>query len=225
MLTRFAAFVLVVAAAFQAHADIVISEVYPGVSGPDGTAEWFELWNNGNTVEDITGLFYDDDSADPTADEAINLVGGITQLNPGEFLIVLNEAGDDAVDEIAEFETFWGVSGFNYGFTVNGAGLSSGGDAVNVFDGNTAGSNVVASFDYNGVAFDFQTLVLDPDTSTIQAAQEGVLGAFASAGVAGNDARNIVGSPGVAAASVPEPASTALIGLGMMIVSVRRRRS
>ena len=139
-------------AANTASAALLVTEVYPGIPGPDGTQEWFEIFNNGNAAESVTGLFFDDESADPTVDDAINLVGGLTMLNPGDTLIVLNDAGADATDEINTFEAFWGISGLNYGFIDNGAGLNDDGDGVFVFDGNTAGANTVASLTYGSGA-------------------------------------------------------------------------
>ncbi|MGK0379626.1 MAG: hypothetical protein ACJA1Z_003454, partial [Patiriisocius sp.] len=107
-----------------------ITEVFPGQGGADLTADWFEIKNNG-TVAWVSGtdgdLFYDDDSADPTAADPIT---GLTNIAPGATAIVL-VTNDMA--EVTTFTTIWGavidLTGVEIGMT-DGSGLGGGGDAV-----------------------------------------------------------------------------------------------
>ena len=224
MLQRFfTALIFTFMGAGFASADLLVTEIYPGVPGPDNTPEWFEIYNNGTTDMDISSLYFDDESADPTVNDFINIVGGATTLGAGEYLIVFNDVSDgDAAGEIANFESFWGVGGFTYGRIDNGAGLNDDGDAVFVFDGNTAGANVVASLDYSALSLSYQTAVLDLGTGQAVAATVGNLGAFSSAGTAGTDNLAVVGSPG--AVNIPEPTSALIIAGGLLFAATRRRK-
>ncbi|MEM6724581.1 MAG: choice-of-anchor I family protein, partial [Bacteroidota bacterium] len=116
--------------------ELVITEIFPGQSGTDLTADWFEITNIGGGVWDAADngpLYYDDESADTsTAD----LVQGISIIGAGERVIVL--VTDNANGEITTFTNVWGavvdLTGLGIGFT-DGAGLGSGGDAVNLWIG------------------------------------------------------------------------------------------
>ncbi len=116
--------------------DLQITEIFSGQEGDDLTADWFEIMNDG-TDPWVSGidpdLFYDDESADgSTAD----LIQGITDIQPGEFVIVL--VTDNTANEVTTFTDVWSavvnLSGVKIGFT-DGAGLGAGGDAVNIWAG------------------------------------------------------------------------------------------
>ena len=107
-----------------------ITEIFSGQQGADLTEDWFEITNTGSTTW-VSGtdpdLFYDDDSADPSA---ADLIQGITSIAPGEFAIVL-VTGNPA--DITTFEDVWGpvidLTGIEIGYT-DGSGLGGGGDGV-----------------------------------------------------------------------------------------------
>lgn len=111
--------------------NLQISEIFSGQSGTDLTADWFEIHNTGD-VAWVSGvdadLYYDDESADATA---ADLIQGITDIQPGERVIVL--ITDNLAGEVNTFSTVWGevvdLSGVEVGYT-DGAGLGGGGDTV-----------------------------------------------------------------------------------------------
>ncbi|MFI4862500.1 MAG: PEP-CTERM sorting domain-containing protein [Phycisphaerales bacterium JB063] len=219
------------AVAGSAHADAVfeITEIYAGMTGEDGTNDWFEVTNTGDMAGDTGTLYYDDDSADPTEDA--NLTSFI--LAPGASAIFL-VADDDTdfeddtnpgADLFEQFTNIWG-SVANLGLTHGGGALGQSGDTIFLYDGNTAGANQVASamfdgsFENNGATIDFLT---GPAASVV-----GVNGAFESAvffndnigGGTNSDEITLVGSPGV----VPEPGSLALL-VTAGLATLRRRRA
>ncbi len=91
-----------------------------------GPADFFELFNYGDTAIDLTGWKWDDDSANP-ADAAAAALSGT--LNPGARMVVV--AGSDA----AAFRTAWGLADTVSVLATGGPGLGNG-DAVVVFDQN-----------------------------------------------------------------------------------------
>lgn len=192
--------------ACDASTPLVISEVSPWSSGnaPYG-ADWFEVTNLGSEPVDLTGWRVDDSSN--TFGAAVPL-RGVSTLAPGASAIFVegNATGSTDAAVAAAFATAWfgaptpppGLQIGAYGGS--GIGLSTGGDAVVLFDG--AGSRQVGiSFGASttGVTFDnasgaggaSASLPLLAVLSTI-----GVNGAFMAAdGVE-------IGSPGSVAASV-----------------------
>ncbi|MEM9528803.1 MAG: hypothetical protein AAGA31_19490 [Bacteroidota bacterium] len=86
----------------SAQFDLVITEIFPGQSGTDLTADWFEITNQGTSAW-VAGvdadLYYDDESADAsTAD----LITGITDIGPGErVIVVLSGAATLTVQDVA----------------------------------------------------------------------------------------------------------------------------
>ncbi|MEM9351716.1 MAG: PEP-CTERM sorting domain-containing protein [Planctomycetota bacterium] len=219
-------------------ADLKITELWSGVSGPDATSDWFEVTNFGSGA--ATGLdgnvYYDDDSFDPTKNDPLI---GIDTIAPGESVVVLVSWEDDwatAQDAIDDFVTQWGapngnLAGVQIGYISDGSGLGSGSDAVTLFDGNlltseiidgaiypTGGLNETYVAELNG---DFLTAPGNIIEAPARLAVVGQLGAYESNGLAGDDAAgHSIGSPGTV---VPEPASLALIGLGLAALARRRR--
>jgi uncharacterized protein YjiK len=170
---------------------VAITEASPS-SSSNGVygADWFELTNTGTTAVDLTGWKMDDSSN--ALATAVPMIG-VSSLAPGASAIFVE--GDAA--KAAAFTTAWfGASppaGFAIGsYTGSGVGLSSSGDAVNVF--NAAGdrmtgvsfgaSTTTATFD-NAAGLGSATLPL-PVISTLSAV--GTHGAF----TAGTE----IGSPG-----------------------------
>ena len=127
---------------------IEITEIFPGQSGTDLTADWFEIQNTGTlpwTADENGDLFYDDESAEPL--DAAPILG-ISDLQPGEYAIVL--VSDDPA-QLPNFAITWSsvtnLAGIKIGF-VDGSGLGSSGDAVTLWlgDPNTTAPFATASY-------------------------------------------------------------------------------
>lgn len=207
-------------------AGLEVTEIYAGVSGPDGTADWFELTNKSGSSISTAGYYYDDDSVDPTKDDALDAL----TIAPGESVIFLTSWEDDfasSADAINTFVAFWGLlPSVQVGTVDGGSGLGGGGDEVNVFDGNTVAANIVASGSYPGgsvvIGGTAQTLIQSASDSTELNlfSVVGQDGAFASAGTVSDPGVKLIGSPG---AIIPAPAA-AMSGLVMLGGLLGRRR-
>ncbi len=181
---------------------IFVTEVAPWSSGNSlVAADWFELTNTGTSAVNIAGWRVDDDSNLFTS--AITL-SGITTIAAGESVIFIESANPNLTNPI--FLTNW----FGANPPVNlkignysGAaiGLSTGGDAVNIF--NAAGvSQARVTFGASPAAspfttFDNAALVQNAAIATPSAV--GINGAFS---VVNNVAVTEIGSPGRIAAQV-----------------------
>jgi uncharacterized protein YjiK len=174
-------------------ATVAITEVASWSSSTTSVAaDWFEVTNYGTTALDITGWKVDDSSNLFTA--ALPLTG-ITSIAPGQSVIFLETSATNAATIIANFKSAWfGINppaNLQVGsYTGASIGLSSSGDAVNLFDANgNLKANVVfgaatTNFSFNNAAG------LNNSTITLLS-QIGVNGAFAAI----NDLPQI-GSPG-----------------------------
>ena len=197
-----------------------ITELWAGMSGEDGTADWIEVTWNGVGTFDTGSIFYDDSSAD------INDGGQLDSfiLNSGESAIFLLESAPS--DElfgsaIEEFLAIWGNVA-NVGYTNGGGGLGQGADSANLLD---AAGNILASLAY---ASSGNPATIEQVNGVVRESVAGENGAFASAEFFNdNDAfgsgvffGSIVGSPGFV---VPAPAGAALLGLGGLAATRRRR--
>lgn len=207
---------LMVAGFTTGHAQLIISEVHPtGSSSSTYAADWFELSNIGSASVNITGWKVDDDSASFGSALALR---GVTSIAPGQSVIFLesNSSGGNDATIGAAFQSAWfggsAPSGLTLGFYGgSGVGLSSGGDAVNIFDAD--GTWVV------GVSFGAAT---SGTTFDNPAGLSGLISQLSVVGV--NNAFNSVaggeiGSPGV----VPEPSMLALGALGFAAMLFRRK--
>jgi len=116
---------------------LVVSEVAPWSSGnsPVGT-DWFEVTNIGPLAVDITGWMMDDNSESLAA--AVPL-SGVTSIGPGESVIFI-ETTNLASARATFLQTWFGANppaGLQIGSYTGGAvSLSTGGDAVVLYDGN-----------------------------------------------------------------------------------------
>ncbi|MBD2679991.1 SdiA-regulated domain-containing protein [Nostoc paludosum FACHB-159] len=165
---------------------LIISEVSPWSSGnsPYG-ADWFEVTNTGASTVNITGWRIDDDSNNFANSVALN---GVTSIAPGQSVIFIEGNATTA----NAFKTAWFGNNAPSNFTIgtysgSGIGLSTGGDAVNLFD--SSGNRITGiSFGTSttGLTFDNKaglgstTLPL-PTVSTLSVA--GVNGAFVASNV------------------------------------------
>ena len=215
--------VLLSACAIQSLAEVRITEVAPWASGNTLYAnDWFELTNIGASALSIAGWRMDDSSANFGSAVAMT---GVASIAAGESVIFIENAAGNA----GFLGTWFGAtvpSGLQIGnYAGGGVGLSTGGDAVTIFDG----SGVVQASVSFGAAdsrspyqtFDNAARLNGVAISQLGAA--GVNGAF----VAFSDAGEI-GSPGRIdgmAAAVPEPETYALMLAGLAVVgSIKRRR-
>lgn len=182
--------------------DLVITEIFSGQSGDDLTADWFEIKNVGGLAW-VSGvdpdLFYDDDSVDASAADVIQ---GITDIQPGESVVVL-VTGDPA--DVTSFVTIWSevldFSNVEVGYT-DGSGLGGGGDAVTLWLGDPLTTSPVDVGSYpdtssnDGQSYDIGLI----EFSTIGNANGAV--ATIQGGGANADVPN-VGSPGDAPGVTP----------------------
>ncbi len=163
-------------------ASVVVTEVAPWGSGMSTyAADWFEVTNTGATAVDLTGWRIDDSSNLLANSVALT---GVPSLAPGQSAIFTE--GDKAT----AFKAAWFGASVPAGFAIgsysgSGVGLSTDGDAVNLFD--SFGRRVTGvSFGASTTGFSFDNAAGAAMVATLSAA--GVNGAFK----AGNE----VGSPG-----------------------------
>jgi hypothetical protein len=128
-------FVMSVTASTGGTPSLIISEVAPWASGnsPLG-ADWFEVTNVGSAAANITGWRMDDNSNSFGSSVALN---GITTIAPGESVIFIESSSPGAV--VGAFKSLWfganPPANLQIGtYSGSGVGLSTGGDAVNLYD-------------------------------------------------------------------------------------------
>jgi uncharacterized protein YjiK len=163
-------------------AGLVVTEVSPWSSGdsPYG-ADWFEVTNKGATAVDVTGWKVDDSS---NAFASAVALAGVSSIAAGESVIFLE--GDAA--KVAAFRAFWLLPpGVQVGtYSGSGVGLSTGGDAVNLFT--AAGARVT------GVTFGAATTFVTFDFNTNGLSVAGLGGAYTVGGATGSPGRIATGT-------------------------------
>jgi uncharacterized protein YjiK len=188
---------------------LFISEVSPWNSTAANSPvaeDWFELTNKTARTIDLTGWKVDDNSASPLG--GAFAIGGITNIAPGESVIVFLEVtGAELAAKSATFLNTWFGAGPPAGLQIgyvdgSGLGLGGGGDAVNVYSYDSLGSptlRATVNFGASPASAPFGTFDNAAglnDATITQLSAIGVNGAFAAA----NDA-NEIGSPGSSIAS------------------------
>jgi hypothetical protein len=129
--------------------DARITEVWVGRSGADGTQDWIEVTNTGNTLIDTGELLYDDSMP-------MTMSGGLLQsiiLQPGESAVFLLSAVADNQTNFpnagVEFLAVWVPFDINFlGVTAGGGALSQSGDEANLLDPNTGA--IIDTLTYTG---------------------------------------------------------------------------
>ncbi len=177
--------------------NVEITEVTAWSSGNSPLAsDWFEVTNFGTSSVSLLGWTMDDNSNSSALSVALN---GVSSIKPGESVIFIETSNSSELAAKAQaFISLWyggtAPAGLQIGsYSGSGVGLSTGGDAVNLFDnggtvraaisfGSSAGGAPLPTFD-NSAGLDNVVL------STLSVV--GQHGAF----VAATDS-NEVGSPG-----------------------------
>ncbi|MEG3166482.1 SdiA-regulated domain-containing protein [Sphingomonas sp. PB2P19] len=170
---------------------LIITEVAPWSSGngPVG-ADWFEVTNTASFAIDISGWKVDDSSQSPIAAVALNGIGSVAA---GESVIFL-ETNDLATASRAFIDTWFGgfaPEGLQFGsYSGSGVGLSTGGDALNLYDANNR-LRATVSFgqSVNNATFDNNSF--KDNVTLTQISSIGVNGAYTAPGDTAE-----IGSPG-----------------------------
>jgi hypothetical protein len=191
----------------------IISEVSPWSSGNSPyAADWFEVTNTGTRAIDITGWKMDDNSNSFESAVALNGVGTIAAGQSAIFI-----EGD--ATKAAAFKTAWFGSDVPSGFKIGtyaGAGvcLSTGGDAVNLFD--ALGNRVT------GVSFPASTTSFTFDNSAGLGSKTLPLPAVSTLSVVGRNGAYLAGgetgSPGTITPDTTAPTVTYSGNAGMYTV-------
>ncbi|HJZ35458.1 MAG TPA: lamin tail domain-containing protein [Solirubrobacterales bacterium] len=187
--------------------EVTITEVDPTGSTPgDGyETDWFELTNAGSTAVDVSGWKMDDSS---NAFATAVALEGVSTIEPGESVLFIET--EEGAAKVGVFETAWfgtaSVPGLKVGtYHGSGVGLSSGGDAVNLFESDgTKVTGVTFGAATSGVSFDNAHGTPaggEADTALTTKSAAGTDGAF-------KNAAGEIGSPGVIAAD-PELSAAA----------------
>lgn len=172
-----------------AHAQLRVTEAMS--SSSNGTPDWFEVTNYGAVTITMDANWRVDDN-NPTLATSVAF-GSTIHVAPGETVVFL-ETSTAAVRD--NFLTLWGVTGQVGTYSGSGVSLSSGGDAVNLFQSGTLNTGVAfgsatgtpgRSF-YWTYSSDAGTPISGPVGGTVS--QAGSFGAYA----AGSD----IASPGLA---------------------------
>jgi uncharacterized repeat protein (TIGR01451 family) len=176
---------------------IFVTEVAPWSSGNSPVAaDWFELTNTGSSAVNITGWKFDDNSS--LFANALTL-NGITSIGAGESVIFVETTAANTATAPAAFLSNWfgtnPPAGIQVGtYTGSGAGLSTGGDAINIYN---AAGNLQANLVFGAspaaspfATFNNAALLSNATTATLSA--EGTNGAFSITNAHATE----IGSPG-----------------------------
>jgi hypothetical protein len=114
---------------------LLITEVAPWASSNSPyAADWFEVTNVGGATVDITGWRMDDNSNSFAASVPIVFPGAGT-IAPGQSIILIEGTSTQATSFVAAWFGGTAPLGFVIGsYTGSGVGLSTAGDAVNLFN-------------------------------------------------------------------------------------------
>jgi uncharacterized protein YjiK len=188
---------------------LAVTEVAPWSSGNSPlAADWFELTNFGASAISLTGWMMDDNSNSFAVSVPLN---GVASIGPGESVVFIETASSSGLAAAAQsFINLWyggtAPAGLQIGsYSGSGVGLSTGGDAVNVFDnGGTLFAAVSFGASPGGPSFPtFDNSAGLNNAAITNLSVVGTFGAFAAPGDA-----NEIGSPGtVGSSSTPKAAA------------------
>jgi hypothetical protein len=211
-------FSLTITAAPGGAPSLIISEVSPWASGnsPLG-ADWFEVTNIGAAAANITGWKVDDSSNSFGSSIALS---GVASIAPGESVIFIESSSSSIANT---FKTLWFGANPPASLQVGsysgaGIGLSTGGDAVNLYNSTGAlQANVVFGSSPTGPTYATFDNGAGLNGTTITALSAiGIRGAFAATN---NSAE--IGSPGTIGAAAPVPAVPPLaVGIHMIALAL-----
>ncbi len=197
-------YTLAVTPAASGAVNLAVTEAAPWSSGNSPLAsDWFEVTNFGASAVSLVGWTMDDNSSSYAVSVPLS---GVTSINPGESVIFIetSSASELAAKAQAFIDLWFGgtaPTGLQIGsYSGSGVGLSTGGDAVNLFDnagtlragiafGASPSSTILPTFDNTA---GLNNAVIS-NLSVV-----GQYGAF----VAAHDA-NEVGSPGTIGSGAP----------------------
>jgi uncharacterized protein YjiK len=195
--------------------NLAITEAAPWSSGNSPlAADWFEVTNFGTSSVSLVGWTMDDNSNSFAVSVPLN---GVTSINPGESVIFIETSDSSGLAAAAQtFKNLWfggtAPAGLQIGsYSGSGVGLSTGGDAVNLFDiGGTLHAAISFGASPSGTplpTFDNSAGLNNAVISNLSVV--GQNGAF----VAAQDS-NEIGSPGtIGSGSTPIVGITAVDGL------------
>ncbi|RKQ90329.1 uncharacterized protein YjiK [Solirubrobacter pauli] len=176
---------------------IAVTEASPWSSGNSPyRADWFEVTNRGTTAVDVSGWKVDDSSNAFASALALN---GVTSIAPGESVLFVEGTAATAAALRASWQLGPEIKiGFYSG---SGIGLSTDGDAVNVFD---ASGTRVSGFSFGPAVTGFTFENVDG----VKLSVAGVNGAWTVAGETGSPGRiaapyREATTPGVVSGTVP----------------------
>jgi len=212
-------YTLTITPAMTGTINLAVTEAAPWSSGnspPSLAADWFEVTNFGTSSVSLVGWTMDDNSNSFAVSVPLN---GITSIAPGQSVIFIETAtASDLAAKAQAFINIWfggtAPAGLQIGsYSGSGVGLSTGGDAVNLFDG---GGTLHAAISFPAspsgttlATFDNSAGLNNAVISTLSVV--GQNGAFVAPGDA---AITEIGSPGtVGAGGVPIVGITATDGL------------
>jgi uncharacterized protein YjiK/2',3'-cyclic-nucleotide 2'-phosphodiesterase (5'-nucleotidase family) len=162
---------------------IFVTEVAPWSSGNSPVAaDWFEITNTGSSAVNISGWKFDDSS---NAFASALTLNGVTSIGAGESVVFIETSAATTATAPAAFLRNWfgtqAPAGLQIGtYTGSGAGLSTGGDAVNIY--NAAGvlqTNLVFGASPASAPFaTFNNAALQNNATTSTLSAVGTNGAF-----------------------------------------------
>ncbi len=133
-----ASYSLAITAATTGTINLAITEVAPWSSGNSPlAADWFEVTNLGTSAVSLAGWTMDDNSSSFAVSVPLN---GVPSLNPGQSAIFIETTNSSGLAAAAQsFVNLWfggtAPAGLQIGsYSGSGVGLSTAGDAVNLFD-------------------------------------------------------------------------------------------
>jgi len=209
-------------------------------SGTGGTEDWFELTNYGSsTVTGVNTWQYDDNSF--SFANSVPLEGGVTSIAPGESVVFfeLNTTlgAPTPAEQVTNFKAYWPTTA-QVGYH-QGAGLSSNGDGLVIFDSTGIEITPQTNFGAATVGSSFYYAYNPNGDFVLGSSSDGVVSTVGTIpGEAGGISQvtiqlvtpvpapftvTNIGSPGTAAV-VPEPSTIALAAAGLGIAGLAARR-